>query len=332
MAVTDPGVVTFELESCAIDGERLEVSGRWHGVRGRRFVRPTLSAQVGRGTVRALADLEHKPWAPDDGESWVAAFDWTAPMNGIDAFELAVAPDLAVSVPAPGTDGRRTSPGTELPASRPDDGGPQRPPRLPAIEDGELRQRRSRERAATELKAALAARNEALGQLDNVSQEWARAVAERDGAVAERNRAAQARNDATTERDQAVAERDQAVAEWRRIAAERERAAEVIARLTHERDRAVSGAASAAQERDRALSEAKRSLTETKRIAEVRDDAVRRLAHRPVVAPRARVVQPFGIGERWRVRAGQTRLATRLLALAALLAFIVILLLILTST
>ncbi len=53
---------------------RVEVAGRWFGVRGRRFVRPALTISRKDGELRALADLEDKPWAAEDGEVWQAAF------------------------------------------------------------------------------------------------------------------------------------------------------------------------------------------------------------------------------------------------------------------
>src|ERR687895_154839 len=67
-------------------GGSFEVTGRWYGIRGRRFLRPTLDVEVDGAPRRMLAVLEHKPWAADDGEEWVAAFDWTG-----EPVELAVA-------------------------------------------------------------------------------------------------------------------------------------------------------------------------------------------------------------------------------------------------
>jgi hypothetical protein len=46
--------------------------------------------------VRALADLEHKPWAAEDGEVWTAAFSVDEGLDGARAIELSVAPDIAV--------------------------------------------------------------------------------------------------------------------------------------------------------------------------------------------------------------------------------------------
>jgi hypothetical protein len=91
---------------------RVEVAGRWFGVRGRRFVRPTLTLSH-RGTdVRALADLEHKPWAAEDGEVWLAAFSVEKGLDGAREIELSVAPDIVVELRPKGK--RLAKPGDTL--------------------------------------------------------------------------------------------------------------------------------------------------------------------------------------------------------------------------
>jgi hypothetical protein len=74
------------------------VAGRWFGVRGRRFVRPTLTLVHKGAAVRALADLEHKPWAAEDGEVWTAAFSVDEGLDGAREIELSVAPDIVVGL------------------------------------------------------------------------------------------------------------------------------------------------------------------------------------------------------------------------------------------
>jgi hypothetical protein len=94
--------VSFELERLAFDDQqRLVVGGRWFGVRGRRFVRPTLTLTMrADGTEqRALADLEHKPWAADEGEPWFASFPLGVELKDAEQLELSVAPDIAVELP-----------------------------------------------------------------------------------------------------------------------------------------------------------------------------------------------------------------------------------------
>lgn len=78
--------------------------GRWYGVRGRRFVRPALILSRGEGTgeTRALADLDHKPWAADDGAQWLAEFPVQMGLKEATSIELSVAPDITVALARPG--------------------------------------------------------------------------------------------------------------------------------------------------------------------------------------------------------------------------------------
>ena len=97
--------IVFELERFERSNGQLILSGRWFGVRGRRFVRPTLTLEVAGERLRALADLDDKPWAAEDGEPWQAAFPW-GKSGRVQEPELSVAPDITIQLPAPGT--RRT--------------------------------------------------------------------------------------------------------------------------------------------------------------------------------------------------------------------------------
>lgn len=87
----------------ATEDGRVEVSGQWFGVRGRRFVRPalTLTPADGGPPKRWLADLEHKPWAAQDGERWIAAFPVDVKLDSASAIELSVAPDIEIMLRAP---------------------------------------------------------------------------------------------------------------------------------------------------------------------------------------------------------------------------------------
>src|SRR4029453_8542357 len=97
-----PGVA-FEVERFEwTSADRLELVGRWSGLRGHRFLRPTLDVEVDGERRRMLADLEHKPWAPEDGQDWIAAFTWRGDPGDFDEAELTVSPELAVQLPAPG--------------------------------------------------------------------------------------------------------------------------------------------------------------------------------------------------------------------------------------
>jgi hypothetical protein len=93
--------IFFELERFELsDGERLQLTGRWFGVRGRRFVRPTLTVAVNGERFRTLADLDDKPWAAEEGEPWTASFPWRKAAHGRKS-ELSVAPDITIQLPAP---------------------------------------------------------------------------------------------------------------------------------------------------------------------------------------------------------------------------------------
>src|SRR5215218_11280066 len=109
MSTVAPEQTGFELDrfQWSEDG-RLELEGRWFGVRGRRFVRPVLTLRVGGGRRRLLAVLEHKPWAADEGAAWIAAFPWEGSHEDVGDAELEVGA-LTVDLPPPGGDER---PGT----------------------------------------------------------------------------------------------------------------------------------------------------------------------------------------------------------------------------
>src|SRR5439155_5789486 len=64
------------------------------------FMRPTLTV----GDRRVLAVLDHKPWAPEEGQPWIAEFPWDGDPADIDRSraELAVAPSVAVALSSPG--------------------------------------------------------------------------------------------------------------------------------------------------------------------------------------------------------------------------------------
>ncbi|HEX2102904.1 MAG TPA: hypothetical protein VHF51_04595, partial [Solirubrobacteraceae bacterium] len=108
LAPEAPSAVAFEAErfEWAAPG-RLEVTGRWYGLRGHRFMRPALVVWQGDERRRLLAVLEHKPWAADEGEPWIAAFEWDGEPVELDAAELSVAPTVAVELPPPALPGDR---------------------------------------------------------------------------------------------------------------------------------------------------------------------------------------------------------------------------------
>jgi hypothetical protein len=110
--------VDFELERFERTADdRIEISGRWYGLRGRRFVRPVLNLNSEGSRRRAIALLEHKPWAAEDGQVWLAAFRWPDGAGEVSGAELEVGPGLLVDLPALG--GKAGSASVRVTALRP---------------------------------------------------------------------------------------------------------------------------------------------------------------------------------------------------------------------
>ncbi len=237
--------IYFELDRFDLtdDPRRIELKGRWFGIRGRRFVRPTLTMLAGGERRRLLADIADKPWAAEDGKPWIASFLWEVDGEPLDQLELGVAPDIAISLPVPGSEPQRS----DVHAHRAvefqrHDPGDESTVALEAARQENQRLRAEltqAEEAKVETAAAIARRDTALSKLEELSaaQDAARrelgdAVAERDAAVAERDRALAERDGAIGERDRATGHRDQALADARGAATERDRA-------IHSRDQAL---------------------------------------------------------------------------------------------
>jgi hypothetical protein len=195
--------VAFELDRFEhADGGGLEVDGRWFGVRGRRFVRPTLTALASGERVRLLADIAGKPWAAQDGEVWRAAFPCELESWQLSDVELTVAPDIAISLPDFGGDGSRRS-------------------RRPRAGDGELASLRREARdlrdqlaqatdaarlAAAERDRAIHAAKRAESDRERVGQAVARAQAERQNLTAELARTQSKLTEASGQRDRATSQ------------------------------------------------------------------------------------------------------------------------------
>nr|MDP9277085.1 hypothetical protein [Actinomycetota bacterium] len=136
------GGLTFEVDRFDWTApDRIEVIGRWYGLRGHRFMRPVLDVSAGDDQRRLLALLEHKPWAAVEGEDWVAAFPWKGEPLDFDDAELALAPSIAVELEPPrGPGGKKRRP---APDARRTQAAPSRP-------DGRTLDRLERELAAAQ--------------------------------------------------------------------------------------------------------------------------------------------------------------------------------------
>jgi hypothetical protein len=278
--VSPDGVrVAFQLDRFEQTGDdRLEVAGRWYGVRGLRFVRPALTVQTKEGERNLLALLEHKPWAAEEGESWVAAFPWKGESPDPGNAELAVAPSVVVTLTEDaqaggakrGVGGRRSS--SERLAEV-----EQRARRMES-EVAWLREEREALLADKQRAADLAGElGEARSAADALKHERDTAVRERDRAREEQQAAAQAAEAAQRSREEAESERDQALAARDSALAEFEQSVRDCTEAVRERDRALAEREQLAAERDDAIEARRRALAE-------RDAALGRGAGFPAVS------------------------------------------------
>ena len=290
------GEISFELDRFELGSSgRLDLSGRWFGVRGMRFVRPTLIIRAEQGHVRALADLEHKPWAAEDGNPWEASFAWDYDAEILGA-ELAVASDVVVQLPAPGAasggsqrlvaapERERAAPAAAVPAAAVPAAAatelateapapPRRPRRArPDAETERLREtleatraeleatRAELEAARAELEAARAERAEAEATAEAASLEAASAIARRDAAV--------------SSADEALAARDAALAASAEMTDARDRERQLRDRLAAERDEARAALERLESELGQARAELQRATEHQRAASQARDQAV----------------------------------------------------------
>jgi hypothetical protein len=252
--LSEPGV-SFELERFEwVGDDRLELVGRWAGLRGHRFLRPTLDVEVGGERRRMLAVLEHKPWAPEEGEDWIAAFSWRGDPAKFDDAELTVSPELAVALPPAGGAAGAAKKDTRRDAASVDR-RPARRPRTAVLEAelgsalaeaGDLRdQLRAEQTNVRGLEAQLQQVREDAAAAERRASELEEARQERDDAATARNEAEAARDAAREEAEEARTEADRARREAEQARRERDAARDRLAAaesehaaLTEARDRA----------------------------------------------------------------------------------------------
>ncbi|HUR83957.1 MAG TPA: hypothetical protein VMY78_01305 [Solirubrobacteraceae bacterium] len=254
--------VSFELERLERDGDRLVVSGHWSGLRGVRFVRPTLVA----GDREVLATLEHKPWAPRADRAWTAAFPWTGQTPEAGQLSLAVAPSVTVSLgdqpPAPAEPALALVPETAdaeepeavvaLPAPPPPTG----PEEIPSTDRMRARllaqELADAERERDELGSKLERAHVLLGEADAARAELEATLRRErraaDNAAGERDDATRGHAALERERDHALGQRDEAVDD-------REAAVRARTRMELQREEALAARDAAAAELERAHGE-----------------------------------------------------------------------------
>jgi signal transduction histidine kinase len=239
--------VTFDVERFDWAGDdRLELSGRWSGVRGLRFVRPVLTVPVAGRRRRLVALLEHKPWVATEGDEWVAAFAWDGHREAVGPAQLAVGPSLVVDLPAPGP--QRTPPAgepspAELALRRAEAAEARAARETEAAQALLRREREEHERRRRQLEAEVDALREDVAAARAVADELRLELA---GA---RARFVDALAAARADADRLRATHDEAVGEARRLRAAHEDAVGEAERL---REAQASQLDELAQERERA--------------------------------------------------------------------------------
>lgn len=215
----------FELERLEPEDDRLVLTGRWSGVRGLRFMRPTLIVD-GR---QVLATLEHKPWAPSEDRPWVAAFPWSGDPVDAETALLAVGPSITVplaggqAAPAPVREQERLA---------------------GALDDERVRGERLRHEVRF-----LRDRLDAAGRREGREDVHRREI---EGLRAELAELARSRDEARRERDAAVQARDDALEARDGVLRDLEAARRAAQRAEDEARDARAEAAAAREERERA--------------------------------------------------------------------------------
>ena len=315
-----PTSVSFELDSCVVTAEgQLEVTGRWFGVRGRRFVRPSLTLAGDAGQARALAVLRHKPWAATDGEPWTAAFPLGADLTELADAELAVAPDIAVVLN--GLDGaerpKRTGKGRSgangkavgkrrAPAARAAgassgagaNSGAGTGAGAVAKSSGRPRTEATAPTAATAATAPSAATDAEITLLRDERDALQRALEFERGEALRLRAALDQTRDAKIEEKAALGRRDAALARLDEVTGERDGAIAARDQARAEREEVV-------RERDRLLADADRLRAEREEAFAARDRALERARENVDAAVEARVAELRTEVERERVRAGR---------------------------
>lgn len=311
----DGGRVAFQLERFELSGDdRLEVAGRWFGVRGLRFVRPSLTVHTDEGERSLLALLEHKPWAVEEGHAWVAAFPWEGASPDPDQAELAVAPSVVVTLTERATGNADTGATAAAPRRetlRDRLGASDEKVRRLEAEVAFLRQEREslvdeanageieREGAAAALAAAERERDDALREQERIAAQRDEALAKRNEARAERDAALRERDETLRARDSALADNADSETVRKKAAREREAALRERDRLAAELDEARESRNAAELARDEAIRE--------------RDSALGRGTGFPAVSPE----RPTPANQDWMVRG---------IALAATITFLLLVL------
>jgi hypothetical protein len=282
--------VVFQVDQLEFRADgRCEIRGRWSGVRGRRFMRPALTVLVDGRRVRLLADLEHKPWAAEDGQPWLAEFPCEFDRSAVQEAELTVAPDITVALPITGATrsagkrGRSKPAVTEAPARAPVTVAPRDHPagrpsgesssaqtvrrRLTEVQQDRRRLADEVERLATERAAAEERAAELSARLDQL-------ISERDELRSTRAEESARSRDARVAQDRMAAELETVRRERAAALASAEAARETSDRFLNERASALAAQGRTESEREEAVATRDQALAERDTALAVRDHAL----------------------------------------------------------
>lgn len=316
--------VSFELDEFTLIGtDRLELTGRWFGIRGRRFVRPMLTLLVGDESQRSLADLEHKPWAAVEGEPWTAAFGLEAEPAALEAIELAVAPDVTLTLPLPAGTGGRTRPkGPAKRATKSRQATDARRAEAEALRGrlaGAERALEQEPAAGGGIGESLAAERARNGQLVAAEKRIAELEAERHASKRELDRF-------HDELEQVHAEHEQLNSELDRLRADRRALGEQRDRIRIEFDRVCREREELRRERDELLGRFDQLRGEFDHLRDERDELANADVRAPRHSGRAAAAPAPRYGPSGRRRGRKTNWGGRALAVIVLLSVIAVLL------
>ncbi len=289
-SVSTGGRVAFQVDQLEfLAGGRCEIRGRWSGVRGRRFMRPALTVLADGRRIRLLADLEHKPWAAEDGEPWLAEFPCAFDRSAVQEAELTVAPDITVALPitsatrSAGKRGRSKPPVAEAPARSPVTVAPaaQRVERPSGESSSSQTMRRrlteeqqERRRLADEVERLAAERTAAEERVAELSAQLEQLVGERDELRSTRAEESARARDARVAQDRMAAELETVRRERAAALGSAEAAREASDRFLNERAAALAAQGRAESEREEAVASRDQALAERDTALAVRDHAL----------------------------------------------------------
>jgi hypothetical protein len=289
-SVTTGGRVAFQVDRFEFPaGGRCEIRGRWSGVRGRRFMRPALTVLADGRRVRLLADLEHKPWAAEDGQPWLAEFPCEFDRSAIQEAELTVAPDITVALPITGANrsaGKRVrskpavaeaparAPVTVAPATPP----PERPGATSSAGQDTRRRltevQQDRRRLADEVERLTTERTAAEHRVAELSAQLGQLISERDELRLARAEESSRARDARVARDRMAGELERLRRDRAAALESAESARETSDRFLSERAAALAAQGRAESERKEAVAARDQALTERDAALAVRDHAL----------------------------------------------------------